>query len=61
MDKNGRWVYESYNHCFTSDRYPDLTPTLIDMYKRSEEEVKHQADEILRAKEKIAANEEERR
>lgn len=41
LDKNGRWVYESYNHCFTSDRYPDLTPTLIDMYKRSEEEVKH--------------------
>ena len=31
------------------------------MYKRSEEEVKYQADEILRAKEKIAANEEERR
>lgn len=41
LDRNGRWVYEGYNHCFTSDRYPDLTPTLIDMYKRSEEEVKH--------------------
>lgn len=25
LDKNGRWVYESYNHCFTSDKYPDLT------------------------------------
>jgi hypothetical protein len=31
------------------------------MYKRSEEEVKFQADEIQRAKDKIAANEEERR
>jgi hypothetical protein len=31
------------------------------MYKRSEEEIRHQADEIMRAKEKIAANEEERR
>jgi hypothetical protein len=20
MDKNGRWVYESYNHCFTTDK-----------------------------------------
>jgi hypothetical protein len=24
LDKSGRWVYESYNHCFTTDRYPDL-------------------------------------
>jgi hypothetical protein len=40
LDKSGRWVYESYNHSFTSDRYPDLTETIIDMYKRSEEEVK---------------------
>lgn len=40
MDTNGRWVYESYNHCFTSDKYPNLIETLIDMYKRSEEEVR---------------------
>lgn len=40
MDTNGRWVYESYNHCFTSDKYPDLVENLIDIYKRSEEEVK---------------------
>jgi hypothetical protein len=24
MDTNGRWVYESFNHCFTSDKHPDI-------------------------------------
>lgn len=61
LDKSGRWVYESYNHCFTNDRYQNLEETLAEMYMRSEEEVKYQADEIQRAKDKIAANEEERR
>lgn len=41
MDTNGRWVYESYNHSFTSDKYPDLVENLVDMYKRSEEEVRY--------------------
>jgi len=41
MDIHGRWVYESYNHCYTSDRHPDLTETLGNIYKRSEEEVKY--------------------
>jgi hypothetical protein len=39
MDKNGRWVYESYNHCYTSDKYPDLGESIADLYRRSEEEV----------------------
>lgn len=41
LEASGRWVYESYNHCFTSDRYPELDETLADMYRRSEEEVKY--------------------
>lgn len=46
LEKSGRWVYESYNNCFTSDKYPDVENILIDLYKRSEEEVKFYADEI---------------
>jgi len=61
LNNEGRWVYESFNHCFTSDRYGDVTSTLIDIYQRSEEEVKYQADDIQRAKDKTAANEEERK
>jgi uncharacterized protein (DUF1501 family) len=61
MDKNNRWVYESYNNCFTSDRQPDLTATLSDIYKRSEHEAHYYSEAILRATEKIAANEEERK
>ena len=41
MDKNGRWVYESYNHCYTTEKYPDLAASIGDLYRRSEEEVKH--------------------
>ncbi len=61
LDRNGRWVYESYNHAFTTDRFPDLTESLGELYQRSEEEIIYYADEIQRAKEKVAANEEERR
>jgi hypothetical protein len=28
LDKTGRWVYESFNHCFTNDRYQNLDETL---------------------------------
>lgn len=46
MDKNGRWIYESYNHCYTSDKHPDIVQTLADVYLRSEDEVKHQYEAI---------------
>ena len=61
LERNGRWVYEAYNHCCTSDKIPNLIETLGGIYQRSEEEVKFQSEEIARAKEKVAANEEERR
>ena len=32
LDTNGRWVYEAYNHCFTSDKIPNLTETLKENY-----------------------------
>lgn len=41
LDQSGKWIYESYNNCFTSDRLPNLSETLGDLYKRSEEEVKY--------------------
>jgi len=40
LDDHSRWIYESYNNCFTSDKYPELTSQLVDIYKRSEEEIK---------------------
>jgi hypothetical protein len=24
LEDSGRWVYESFNHCYTTERYPDL-------------------------------------
>jgi hypothetical protein len=32
LDKNGRWVYEAFNHCFVSDKNPNLVETLGDVY-----------------------------
>ena len=62
LERNGRWVYEAYHHCFLSDKYPNGLPeTMGEIYQRSEEEVKYHQEEIQRAKDKVAANEEERR
>lgn len=61
MDKNGRWVYESYNHCYTTEKYPDLAATIGDLYKKSEEDVKYYTEAVQKAKDKVAANEEERK
>jgi hypothetical protein len=38
-DTNGRWVYESYNHCFTTDRYGDPIGLMAQIYERSEKEL----------------------
>ena len=32
MDSSERWVYESYNHVFTSEKYPDIAMTLGSVY-----------------------------
>ena len=46
FNENERWVYESYNHVFTSDKFPDIAMTLGDVYRRSEEEVKYYKDTL---------------
>jgi len=61
LQPNGRWVYESYNHCFTTDKHPDLASSLSEIYKRSEEEYASQNEAIKNAKDKLLANEEERK
>lgn len=62
---NGRWVYESFNHVFASDKFEkeggDLCKLLGEIYSRSEREVEEQALEIKEARQKVIANEEERR
>jgi hypothetical protein len=64
-----RWVYESYHHCLSSNRFPQssgdnvdpLAQTLADLYHRSEDEIMHQDSEIREARAKVIANEEERK
>lgn len=46
LERNGRWVYESFNHAFTTDRFPNLSETLGEIYQRSEEEIKYHNEEI---------------
>jgi hypothetical protein len=36
LDKNGRWVYESFNHAFTSDKHPNLVMKLAEIHRTSE-------------------------
>jgi len=40
LDANNRWVYESYNHNFASDKFPDLYEALTAIHKSSEQELK---------------------
>ena len=44
FDEKGKWVYESYNHCFTNDRFADLGSTLSSIYEHSESEVAYQRE-----------------
>ena len=55
FDTNERWVYESYNHCFTSEKYPDIAMTLGQLYEKSESEVAYQTETMKSVKDKVAA------
>jgi hypothetical protein len=39
LDTNGRWVYEAFHHCFTSDKYPNLVENLAEIYRTGDEEL----------------------
>ena len=39
LDASGRWVYESFNHCFTSDKNPQLIEKIAEIHRTSEEEL----------------------
>jgi hypothetical protein len=43
FDTNGRWVYESYNQCMTTEKFGDdpSSQLLAELYQRSENEVKY--------------------
>lgn len=49
FDTNNRWVYESYNHCFTTDRYGDPIGLMASIYERSEKELHYQTEAIKTA------------
>lgn len=40
---SGRWVYERFNHCFSSDKFEkdggEIAQSLCDMYQQSEQEL----------------------
>ena len=61
LDKNNRWVYESYNQAFTSDKHPTLIEKLAEIHQTGEEEVKFQKNELQRCKEQLTELHEERR
>lgn len=42
LDENNRWVYECFNHCFASDKYPDLIEKLAEIYRTGDEELLYQ-------------------
>lgn len=39
LDKNNRWVYESYNHCFTSDKHPNLIEKIAEIHRTGDEDL----------------------
>ena len=53
LDHNNRWVYESYNHTFTSDKFPDLYEKLAEIHQTSEEELRFQKEAINGVKVKL--------
>ena len=38
-ESSGRWVYESLNHVFTSDKYPNLVDKLAEIYRTGEQDL----------------------
>lgn len=60
---NGKWVYESFNHCFSSEKFDngDVAAHFAGIYQRSEQEFTDQAQEIRDARSRVIANEEERK
>lgn len=61
FDTNGRWVYESFNHCFTTDKYADPIGLMAQIYEKSEKELNYQTEAIQQAKDRQIALEEERK
>ncbi len=39
LDSNNRWVYESFNHCFTTDKYPNFIEKLAEIFRTGEEDL----------------------
>lgn len=53
LDTNNRWVYEAYNHTFTSDKFPDLYEKLAEIHQTSEEDLARQTQTIDSIKAKL--------
>ena len=60
-DVSGRWVYESFNYCMTTDKFEDPAQMLSQIYEKSEKEQKYQIQGVQEAKDRMQALEEERR
>lgn len=53
LDTNNRWVYECFNHFFTSDKQPDLIEKLAEIYRTGDEELHYQESSIAKIKEHL--------
>jgi len=60
-DESGRWVYENFNMCLTTDKFENPVKLLAELFERSESERNFQDKAIKEAKDKMEALEEERR
>jgi hypothetical protein len=56
-----KWIYERWNQVVTSDKYPDICSTLLDLQKSTTEEVANYEEQIVNAQHKLAEAAEERR
>jgi len=53
LDDNNRWVYESYNNCFTTDKYPNLVEKIAEIFRTGEEDLNYQKGELENVKHRL--------
>lgn len=60
---SGRWVYERYNHCFSSDKFEkdggEIAQSLCTMYQQSEEELIKNEKDIKKSRKAVMDAQEE--
>ncbi len=61
QDENDRWIYESYNSCFMTDKHPNIVESLSEINRKAQDEDAYYKAQLKKAEDTIKTNEEERR